>query len=461
MATYYIDLTEGKSENDGLSEKTPAKNVMELNVLPGDTVLFKRGTFYRGSMDVVWGEKGNVITYGAYGEGENPTFCGSLDFSSPDLWVEEKENIWRYVGDETDEPCNLIFNYGESCGNLRWDFADLKNQGEWFDADLDNKNFRKYKRLSRYEWEEKPIPEGYKRPLYIYSVGNPGKVYTHIECALYGKFALCWANYAKICDINFINSGVHAIKGDFGLTVERCEFHFLGGAVFSRGQRIRLGNGVEAWQHMGDITVRDCLFNNIYDSCITHQGFAGTTPAKGICYEHNLFMNYGMAAYEVRDNIPIDAHFTDNICINAGGGFSHQGEEEPRMSEIWPFPMGHHIFLWRMAKKTEHPDAGLEIKRNIFHNAKVGAAIFSFILKAPESQLLIDENIYYTESENLLNRFGDRSYAPSDFELFKAETGLEKSGKYEKTDIRKAVNQWLSECGKGELTERQIKYYGI
>ena len=147
MATYYIYLINGKTENDGLSEKTPAKSVMELNVLPGDTVLFKRGTFYRGSMDAVWGEKGNVITYGAYGEGENPTFCGSLDFSSPDLWVEEKENIWRYVGDETDEPCNLIFNYGEYCGNLRWDFADLKNQGEWFDADLGNKDLRKQKRL--------------------------------------------------------------------------------------------------------------------------------------------------------------------------------------------------------------------------------------------------------------------------------------------------------------------------
>ena len=41
MATYYIDLTEGKLENDGLSEKTPAKSVMELNVLPHSDLLSK------------------------------------------------------------------------------------------------------------------------------------------------------------------------------------------------------------------------------------------------------------------------------------------------------------------------------------------------------------------------------------------------------------------------------------
>ncbi len=461
MATYYVDLTSGLSENDGLSEKNPKNSLSGLDIKPGDTVLFRRGTFYRGCLDAIWGEKGNPVNYGAYGEGANPVFCGSKDFSSPDLWKEEKENIWRYVGDETDEPCNLIFDNGKACGNLRWELYDLKNQGEWYDGDLGNKDFRKQKRLSQYEWEEREVPEGYKRPLYIYSVGNPGEVYSHIECALYGKFALCWANYATFSDLTFINSGVHGIKGDFEITVQRCEFHFLGGAVFSKGQRIRLGNGVEAWQHMGDITVKDSLFNNIYDSCLTHQGFAGTTPAKGVHYTHNLFMNYGMAAYEVRDCIPINATFTDNICINAGGGFSPQGEEAPRMSEIWPFPMGHHIFLWRMAKKTEDKDAGIEIKRNIFYNAKVGAAIFSFILKAPESQLFIDENVYYTESKELLNRFGDKSYEPSDFELFKEETGLEKRGKYEKIDIRKAVARWFAECGKGELTDDMAELFGI
>ncbi|MBR6719301.1 MAG: hypothetical protein IKL74_00135 [Clostridia bacterium] len=72
MATYYIDLIEGKAENDGLSEKTPAKDIFSLGVKPGDTVLFKRGTFYRGNLDAVWGEKGNVITYGAYGKGKTP-----------------------------------------------------------------------------------------------------------------------------------------------------------------------------------------------------------------------------------------------------------------------------------------------------------------------------------------------------------------------------------------------------
>ena len=48
MATYYIDLIEGKSENDGLSEKSPAKNVMDLNILQD-----KEAARYSGKVTVV------------------------------------------------------------------------------------------------------------------------------------------------------------------------------------------------------------------------------------------------------------------------------------------------------------------------------------------------------------------------------------------------------------------------
>ena len=212
MATYYIDFDLGLSQNDGLSESAPAGSLSDIKIVPGDTVLFKRGTLYRGALDAVSGEKGKCVNYGAYGEGENPTFSGSVDISSPDLWKEEEKNIWRYVGEEKDEPCNIIFDNGKSCGTLRWTYGELKSQGDWVDGDMGKSEFKKYKRKTWREWDEKEYPEGYTRPLYIYSEGNPGEVYSHIECALYGKFALAWANYATFRDINFINSGVHAIK---------------------------------------------------------------------------------------------------------------------------------------------------------------------------------------------------------------------------------------------------------
>ena len=61
-----------------------------------------------------------------------------------------------------------------------------------------------------------------------------------------------------------------------------------------------------------------------------------------------------MAAYEQRDKMPIYAEFCNNICEDAGEGFSCLGEIMPRRSEIWPQPMGHHIFLWKMTEAMEN-----------------------------------------------------------------------------------------------------------
>jgi aryl-alcohol dehydrogenase-like predicted oxidoreductase len=51
-----------------------------------------------------------------------------------------------------------------------------------------------------------------------------------------------------------------------------CDFRFIGGAVWHRGQRIRFGNAIEFWDGASDNTVEGCLFDNIYDSGVTHQG---------------------------------------------------------------------------------------------------------------------------------------------------------------------------------------------
>lgn len=461
--TYYIDWANGLDSNDGLSEASPKKSHVEIKLNPGDTVLFKRGGFIRSWLAATSGSKEGLITYGAYGEGPNPVFCGSFDASSPDVWIEESPNIWKYNGEVTDEPCNIIFNNGESCGNLRWLMEDLKNQGEWFDRDMGNPAYRRYKRdgASRFGWSDNVPPEGYVRPLYIYSEKNPGEYYDHIEYVTFARFAMSTAVYASYEDLTFINSGVHGVTGEHDLFVENCEFHFIGGACFSRTMRIRFGNGVESFQFPKNVEVTNCLFNNIYDSCITHQGFWGCTPGVDIHYTHNLMMNYGMAAYEVRDHIPIRTSFNDNICIGAGLGFAAQGEEPPRNSEIWPFPMGHHVFLWRMVKQTPDPEAILEIKRNVFYDAPVGAAIYSFIMEEPEKQLDIDDNVYYTTSKKMINRFGEVNYKTEEFDRYVSETGQDKNSRYEKIDIRAAVRKWYKESGKGEVSDETLSFFGI
>ena len=106
----------------------------------------------------------------------------------------------------------------------------------------------------------------------------------------------------------------------------------------------------------------------------------------------------------------------------------------PRRSEIWPEPMGHHVFLWRIDEKTE--GGSLEIRINVFYNAPYGAAIYSIISQDAEKQIDLEGNIYYTENQQLLNRWNGVNY-----KTFEEYLSVEKNAKYEKVDL----NLYLSE----------------
>jgi len=132
-----------------------------------------------------------------------------------------------------------------------------------------------------------------------------------------------------------------------------------------------------------------------------------------------------MAAFEYRDKLPIQSVFSHNVCRNAGCGFAMLGETLPRSSEIWPQPMGHHIFLWRIPEATE--GGSLAIHDNVFGYAPVGAAIYSIISVEAEAQIALENNTY-TKNAVLLNHFGGKAY--TDLEAYKAQTGKDATSTY-------------------------------
>ena len=69
MATYYIDPQNGQAENNGLSPTAAKKSYTDIDVQSGDRILFKRGSFIR---DRLYAKK--YVSYGAYSEGNPPTF---------------------------------------------------------------------------------------------------------------------------------------------------------------------------------------------------------------------------------------------------------------------------------------------------------------------------------------------------------------------------------------------------
>ncbi|MDD6798880.1 MAG: acetylxylan esterase [Firmicutes bacterium] len=427
---YYIDPAHGSMSADGLSPENARLDYLGIALKSGDKVLFKRGSFMRANLERKPGTPDAPITYGAYGEGENPVFCGSVDVSDPEKWTEIRPNVWKYTDSIPSEACNFIFDNGRIGATLRWEERLLSAQGDWYDS-----------RMGSCEQKETVGEE----KVLLYSEGNPGEVYSHIECAIWGKRTLSENVSCTVCeDLSFFGSGVHAMSGGADhITVRRCSFSFIGGAVWNRQLRIRFGNAIEFWERGDDILIEDCCFNNIYDSCITHQGTKNCKPAENFVMRRNLFVNYGMGAYEGRDKMAVSMKFTDNLCLFAGGGFSEFGDTKPRKSEIYPQPMGHHLFMWRISEPTEN--GYFEVARNRFYDAS-GAAVYAIISPEADAQMHIKENKYWTTNKNLMNFVGGKSYRPDEFEKY-LEEYCEEGAKYVNPDLRAETEAWFEETG--------------
>ena len=361
MPTYYIDSLAGDSQNDGLSELSPLDTHEGLALRPGDRVLFRRGTSYRRGIHHK-GIDGEPVVFGAYGNGEPPKFYGSVNRSEAYLWQEtDRENVWKLAIPLKEEPCNVIFDFGDECGRLSWSFDGLDAQGKWWCDALG-------KRVNRIPFDS--------TELFLYSNGNPGEVYRDIEVALYGERILFSADKNAVFEgLCATCAGVHgfaATRPD-NIRITDCRFEYIGGCVWDLGRKIRFGNGVECWNGGRNVTVTDCAFYEIFDSCFTTQGGSDMTQHENIRCIGNTMMNYGMAAFELRDIIGRGIVFEDNECEGAGLGFSQNGEPLPRYSEIYPEPMGHHIFIWR-GRPAE--GGSVSIKGNIFRGTPTGERVY-------------------------------------------------------------------------------------
>jgi hypothetical protein len=103
---HHIDPAHGDDANDGLSPARPRKNYAARDICPGDTVLFKRGSVIRDVLHTRDGAEGAPVTYGAYGDGENPAFLGSVAIGDPAAWAKVRSCVWIYAGKLSRQVCN-------------------------------------------------------------------------------------------------------------------------------------------------------------------------------------------------------------------------------------------------------------------------------------------------------------------------------------------------------------------
>lgn len=105
-ATYYVSTSGNDSytPTQAQNQLTPWKSLNKINSLtfaPGDSILFKKGDSWIGSIIVPSsGTSGNPITYGAYDNGENPVIKGTIPVTTS--WVVYSGNIYMTVISEGD-----------------------------------------------------------------------------------------------------------------------------------------------------------------------------------------------------------------------------------------------------------------------------------------------------------------------------------------------------------------------
>jgi len=93
----YVDSATGSDANRGDSPTgawASLDRVSTASLQPGDTVRFKRGGVWRGTLIPHSGSKGVPITYTTYGEGAKPLLLGSVAKDDPSDWERNGENVW-------------------------------------------------------------------------------------------------------------------------------------------------------------------------------------------------------------------------------------------------------------------------------------------------------------------------------------------------------------------------------
>jgi hypothetical protein len=388
---YHIDPVGGNDAHDGRSPERPLWTWAGRRFAPGDTVLFKRGSVVRGVLQACTGEPGAPVTYGAYGEGKAPAFLGSVAAGDPDLWVEERPFVRRFTGRLESKVCNVIFNDGETCGVMRWEPGDLQVIGDWHCTGIGTGCLK----------EEGKSAAGDGGVLYLFSLVNPGRAWCSIECALWGQRYVVSGNHDVVIEnLSFRNAGVHGFRGDGvrGIVIRDCEFRFIGGAVWERQTRLRFGNGIEFWWGSEEVTVEGCVIDSIYDSGVTHQGGQAHHIPRRLFFRDNLFIDCGLSTYESREPAG-EVWFEHNTCINAGGGFSMQGESPPRRTDPYLQPVGYHVMIWLMDHGTQ--PGPVHVRNNIF-GGSTGAAVSAIIEPDDLRKFHFDDSAYWQEPGALL-----------------------------------------------------------
>ncbi len=339
---YYIS-NKGSVSNDGLTPETPFKNANQLkkvNLKAGDVVYFERGSVFRSSFtaDV------EGVTYSAYGEGKKPEFYTSYqDFASSELWEStDQKNVYLCTEKIYTDVGNIVFEEKTCAYKV---MLAKRDNGDTYNYS-DGKDFKDYHDFSK---DLQFYHDASSGKLYLRcDKGNPGKIFDRIELSIKGSGIKVTAKNVTIDNLCVKYVGSHGVASgsNEGLTVQNCEFGWIGGAiasVSSTGIPTRFGNGVEIYGSAKNFTVKNCYFYQNYDAGPTFQYKSSAANAPKIVMSNIKFTdnvmeycNYSIEYFLTasKDSYIEKVTIDGNLMWYAGEGFCSQRPDKNRDAHI-------------------------------------------------------------------------------------------------------------------------------
>ena len=378
-ATVYYVSPNGSDFNDG---KSPASAWQTLDVVnaqkfkEGTYVCFERGGLWRGQLQAQPG-----VTYTAYGEGEKPTFYRSpFNGADPALWEKtDAENIWK-IRLTKDDAGTVVFNEGEA--HAIKCIIRTESDGKTFN-NTTGEPFADYHDLTT----DLHFYHDYKETgdLYLYSEQNPGERFKSIEFNVKQNCVSIKGDGITIDNFRIKYVGSHGVGAGTvkNLTVQNCEFGWIGGSIqaegiFGRNYATRFGNAVEIYGGCDTFNVTDNYIYQVYDAGITQQYTLtekelenGTDKSqKNMYYARNVieYCNYSIEYFLGLGDHPENPSRMENFLIEdnlmwyAGVGFAEQR----------PDPSASHIKGWSGGNRNRATD--YRINNNLFVDT-IGAMV--------------------------------------------------------------------------------------
>ena len=364
---FYVS-SEGDDNYDGLTPESAWRSLKKVNDATlgfADTVMFRCGDVFRGSLIPQSGRAEQPIVYMSYGEGPKPVLEPSFDASTEEDWVKVGRKLWKCEKPSANELGNVIFDHGDSGCGYKVDRPDQLGR-----KDL------------RFCWVRD------EQAVYMVSRRNPARRFSSIELAAKQHIIDETDCHDIVYDGLWLRYGAaHGIGGSGvqNITIVNCDVCWIGGSTLyidEGGRGVRYGNGIEFWSAAQDILIENCRVWECWDAGITNQSNIDGVLQTNIIMRNNEIWNceYSYEYWQQGEGARTEnIVFENNVCRDAGYGWGHKRRWNPNA--------GHLMFYDTTAETKD-----FIIRGNRFERSKnCGIRLFN----AWYSSITFEDNYWY------------------------------------------------------------------